>query len=124
MGELGSDAARLHAQIGAEALRMGVNELLALGDLSAHAVREFGPGARHFLTIEELLAALDKEMSAESTVLVKGSRFMKMERVVKYCTSETLPVKPAQGPAAAAAQTDRAMTSRSGNEEKKACCSH
>ena len=87
-GELGTDAAHLHAEIGAEALHMGVNELLALGDLSVHAVREFGPGARHFLNIEDLLAALDKKMATDSTVLVKGSRFMRMERVVNHCTQK------------------------------------
>ena len=86
MGELGSDAARLHGEIGAEARDMGVDELLALGELSSHAVREFGTGARHFERIEDLLAALDKDMDANSTVLVKGSRFMKMERVVRHCT--------------------------------------
>jgi len=112
MGELGSDAARLHAEIGAEALHMGVNELLALGELSVHAVREFGPGARHFLNIEALLAALDQKMATDSTVLVKGSRFMKMERVVKFCTAAT------------PAQTVHAMSPHSGNEEKKTCCSH
>ena len=88
MGELGTDAAHLHAGIGAEALHMGVNELLALGDLSVHAVREFGPGARHFFNIEDLLAALDEKMATDSTVLVKGSRFMKMERVVNHCTQK------------------------------------
>jgi UDP-N-acetylmuramoyl-tripeptide--D-alanyl-D-alanine ligase len=87
----------LHAEIGAEAQRMGVDELLALGELSVHAVREFGSGARHFERIEDLLAALDKDMDAGSTVLVKGSRFMKMERVVQHCT---------QG------------------EEEEVCCSH
>lgn len=86
MGELGDDAARLHGEIGAEAQRMGVDEMLALGDLSIHAVREFGAGARHFERIEDLLAALDQDMDADSTVLVKGSRFMKMERVVQHCT--------------------------------------
>jgi len=86
MGELGSDAARLHGEIGAEARDMGVDELLALGELSIHAVREFGAGAQHFERIEDLLAVLDKDLNADSTVLVKGSRFMKMERVVRHVT--------------------------------------
>ena len=87
MGELGADAAPLHGEIGAEARRMGVNEMLALGDLSAYAADEFGAGAQHFQRIEDLLAALDRDMDADSTVLVKGSRFMRMERVVQHCTS-------------------------------------
>ena len=66
---------------------MGVDELLALGELTAHTVHEFGAGARHFERIEDLLAALDKNMGAGSTVLVKGSRFMRMERVVQHCTA-------------------------------------
>jgi UDP-N-acetylmuramoyl-tripeptide--D-alanyl-D-alanine ligase len=86
MGELGSDTARLHGEIGVAARDLGVDELLALGELSANAVREFGAGARHFERIEDLLAALDKDMNADSTVLVKGSRFMRMERVVQHCT--------------------------------------
>ncbi|MEQ1743342.1 MAG: UDP-N-acetylmuramoyl-tripeptide--D-alanyl-D-alanine ligase [Candidatus Nitrotoga sp.] len=86
MGELGEDAARLHGEIGAEALRLGVNQLLALGKLTPHAVHEFGSGARHFERIEDLFALLDKNLDADSTVLVKGSRFMRMERVVQHCT--------------------------------------
>ncbi len=88
MGELGADAARLHGEIGAEARRMGVNKLLALGELTVHTVHEFGAGARHFDRIEDLLAALDKDLDEDSTVLVKGSRFMKMERVVQHCTED------------------------------------
>ncbi len=88
MGELGAAAVRLHGEIGAEARRMGVDQLLALGEMTAHTVHEFGSGARHFERIEDLLAALDKDMDADSTVLVKGSRFMRMERVVRYCTGQ------------------------------------
>jgi UDP-N-acetylmuramoyl-tripeptide--D-alanyl-D-alanine ligase len=89
MGELGEDAPRLHGDIGAEAHTMGVDELLALGELSTHAVREFGKGGRHFERIEDLLATLQRDLDADSTVLVKGSRFMKMERVVQRLESGT-----------------------------------
>ncbi len=85
MGELGEGAAAFHAEIGAEAKRAGIEKLYALGELSRNAAREFGGGAQHFDRIEELLAELDKELDANTTVLVKGSRFMKMERVVSYC---------------------------------------
>ncbi|MDO8262596.1 MAG: UDP-N-acetylmuramoyl-tripeptide--D-alanyl-D-alanine ligase [Gallionella sp.] len=84
MGELGDNAAAFHAEIGSEARRAGIEKLYALGALSANAVREFGSGARHFERIEDLLDALENELDADTTVLVKGSRFMKMERVVEY----------------------------------------
>lgn len=87
MGELGGNAAALHAQIGAAARRAGIEKLYALGALSSNAVREFGSGARHFERIEELNDALEQEMSKDATVLVKGSRFMKMDRVVKHFES-------------------------------------
>ena len=87
MGELGAAAVRLHGEIGTEARRLGVDELLALGELTAHTVHKFGAGARHFERIEDLLATLDRNMGAGSTVLVKGSRFMRMERVVQHCTA-------------------------------------
>jgi len=84
MGELGDGAAALHAEIGAEARRAGIEKLYALGELSRNAAQAFGSGARHFERIEDLLAELEKELDANTTVLVKGSRFMKMERVVEY----------------------------------------
>lgn len=87
MGELGADAPRFHAEIGAEAHALGIQKLLALGDLSAYAVEEFGAGASHFKRLEDLLACLEQNLDADSTVLVKGSRFMKMERVVQHCTA-------------------------------------
>jgi UDP-N-acetylmuramoyl-tripeptide--D-alanyl-D-alanine ligase len=87
MGELGDDAAILHAEIGGEARRAGIEKLYALGTLSGKAAREFGSGAQLFERIEDLQAALEKELDANTTVLVKGSRFMKMERVVQFCAA-------------------------------------
>lgn len=83
MGELGSDGVRLHEEIGEQAKRTGINHLFALGDLSRHAVQHFGPDGRHFEYIEDLLHDVENLMAPEVTVLVKGSRFMQMERVVK-----------------------------------------
>lgn len=82
MGELGADTAALHAEIGRAARAQGVNRLYTLGELSAHAARAFGSGARHFEHVEDLLAELEKRMAPTVTVLVKGSRFMRMERIV------------------------------------------
>lgn len=81
MGEIGEASAQYHDEIGGYAKSQGVDRLFALGDSAQLAVRNFGEGARHFCNIDKLIAAVDKELGPETTVLVKGSRFMKMERV-------------------------------------------
>ncbi|HEX8979566.1 MAG TPA: UDP-N-acetylmuramoyl-tripeptide--D-alanyl-D-alanine ligase [Parasulfuritortus sp.] len=83
MGELGAGAAELHREIGATAKQAGIDRLLCLGELSVNAVQAFGSGAMHFERIEELLAEVEQALGPDVTVLVKGSRFMQMERVVK-----------------------------------------
>ncbi|HEX4943736.1 MAG TPA: UDP-N-acetylmuramoyl-tripeptide--D-alanyl-D-alanine ligase, partial [Usitatibacteraceae bacterium] len=82
MGELGEGAALLHAEIGAFAKDAGVERLLALGPESVHAVRTFGDGATHFDTLEALVSEARAQAQPGVTILVKGSRFMRMERVV------------------------------------------
>ncbi len=82
MRELGDESAALHAQVGLAARQAGVDRLLALGDWSKSSVQAFGAGALHYERIEELLADLENELAPDVTVLVKGSRAMKMERVV------------------------------------------
>jgi UDP-N-acetylmuramoyl-tripeptide--D-alanyl-D-alanine ligase len=83
MGELGPGAADMHAEIGRFAREQGVSRLFALGEHSAHAARAFGAGARHFARIEDLLAEAERALAPGVTALIKGSRFMQMERVVK-----------------------------------------
>ncbi len=83
MGELGPEAAELHREIGRKAKAAGIDRLFALGSQSIHAVQGFGPGAMHFEHIEQLLAEVENALGPEVTVLVKGSRFMQMERVVQ-----------------------------------------
>lgn len=82
MGELGETAPALHAQVGLAARQAGVERLFGLGDLSKEAVRAFGQGGMHFERIEELLAEVENALAPDVTVLVKGSRAMRMERVV------------------------------------------
>jgi UDP-N-acetylmuramoyl-tripeptide--D-alanyl-D-alanine ligase len=82
MGELGDDAARLHSETGAAARKAGVERLLATGELSRHAVEAFGVGGAWFGDVEALVHALRGELAPGTNVLVKGSRFMRMERVV------------------------------------------
>lgn len=82
MGELGADAAAMHAQIGDYARAAGITSLYTLGELSALASSNFGAGARHFDRIDELIAQVKSTLAPDVTMLVKGSRFMQMERVV------------------------------------------
>jgi UDP-N-acetylmuramoyl-tripeptide--D-alanyl-D-alanine ligase len=83
MGELGDEGPALHAEVGEQARRAGIEHLLTLGELSAAAAKAFGSGARHFRELDALCSALDALITPAMTVLVKGSRFMRMERVVE-----------------------------------------
>lgn len=82
MGELGADAREMHAQIGQYARENGIAKLYALGEFTQAAVAAFGAQAQHFASVEALAEALQAQTSAQDVVLVKGSRFMQMERVV------------------------------------------
>jgi UDP-N-acetylmuramoyl-tripeptide--D-alanyl-D-alanine ligase len=82
MGEVGTQGEAFHAEVGARARERGIDHVWAAGALCAHAAAAYGSGARHFETADDLLAALGAAPEAAS-VLVKGSRFMKMERAVK-----------------------------------------
>ena len=82
MGELGAGAAALHRAAGRMAREAGVTRLYGLGELAQAAVAAFdGPGGA-FSTMDELLATLRNELSAPLHILVKGSRRMRMERVI------------------------------------------
>ncbi len=93
MGEIGDAAAQYHDEIGGYAKSAGVDALFALGEASAVAARNFGDGAHHYKKIEELIEALRSELSANTTVLVKGSRFMRMERVADAIATTVLPTE-------------------------------
>lgn len=82
MGEIGDISAQCHDEIGGYAKSQGVDRLLALGEHSVVAVRNFGSGGEHFENVDDLVSALRAMLAPDMVVLVKGSRFMKMERVV------------------------------------------
>ena len=93
MGEVGAQGQEFHEEIGAYAVTRGIETVLATGELARHLAAS---GARHYEQFDELLAALDEELGGnasmtnlKTTVLVKGSRFMKMERVVQHLTGST-----------------------------------
>ena len=79
MGEVGDQGPAFHAEVGRYARDRGIETIWCAGELMRHAAQ--AAGARHFETVAELLAALNEAMPYAS-VLVKGSRFMKMEQVV------------------------------------------
>jgi len=83
MGELGDDAARLHAETGSQVRDAGISRLLATGELSRNTVEAFGEGASWHADIDDLATRLKAELGEGVNVLVKGSRFMRMERVVE-----------------------------------------
>ena len=86
MGEVGAQAAAFHAEIGRRARDAGVDRMYLLGESCAHAAEAFGAGAQRYDAVDALLTGLETGLAADVTVLVKGSRFMRMERVVQALT--------------------------------------
>ncbi len=80
MGEVGDQGPAFHAEVGAYAKQRGIETLWCAGELMQHAAQAFA-GARHFASVEALIADLGSAPAA-AAIVVKGSRFMKMERVV------------------------------------------
>ena len=104
MGEVGAAGPEFHAEVGAHAARRKIDRLLGLGTLARHAVdaaQGDGVLAMHCADIDQLIAAVHPHASA-GTVLVKGSRFMRMERVVAALAPSTASAASAP-PAEAAA---------------------
>uniref|UniRef100_C5CNF0 UDP-N-acetylmuramoyl-tripeptide--D-alanyl-D-alanine ligase n=2 Tax=Variovorax paradoxus TaxID=34073 RepID=C5CNF0_VARPS len=85
MGEVGNRAPEFHAEVGDWARQRGIEAVYALGAETAHSIAAFdgGDNGRHFADIEALGAAVLARLPQVGSVLVKGSRFMKMERVVQ-----------------------------------------
>ncbi|MDI9819210.1 MULTISPECIES: UDP-N-acetylmuramoyl-tripeptide--D-alanyl-D-alanine ligase [unclassified Legionella] len=82
MGELGSWTREHHEQVGHVALHQGVDLLLTYGVDSEYASNIFGENARHYNNQEALVRDLLLTLDADTTVLVKGSRASKMEKIV------------------------------------------
>jgi len=83
MGELGDVAEELHAEAGRIAKQSGMERLFAIGPLSRATVSAFGAGAQHFSDVSLLVDQVRSEITPDVTLLVKGSRAMQMERVVR-----------------------------------------
>lgn len=85
MGEVGAEGVAFHEEIGAYARARQIDQLFTLGTLARHASLAFGSAARHFDDMDTLNNEV-AAVPAGASVLVKGSRFMKMERVVQRLT--------------------------------------
>lgn len=80
-GELGEDADAIHHQMGEQARNAGVERLFCVGEMSRLAARSFGEGAEHFNAVKSLQTKLEHILDADVTVLIKGSRFMNLDRL-------------------------------------------
>lgn len=82
MGELGETAIQHHIDAGESAKSAGINNLFTIGELSLNAAQSFGSVDSHFESYAELEKELLEVLDENTTVLIKGSRYMQMDKVV------------------------------------------
>lgn len=80
-GELGDDKEQIHRELGYKAKAAGIKQLMTVGQYSALASTAFGIGAQHFEDIAEIQSYLEKNLTENTTCLIKGSRFMQLDRL-------------------------------------------
>jgi len=90
MGEVGAQGPAFHREVGAYARERGIERLEATGPQARLAVEAFGVGARWHADVDALCAAVVPAAGTQATILVKGSRFMHMERVVAAVLGEAV----------------------------------
>lgn len=99
MAEVGGEGPAFHREAGTSARAAGIDALLAVGPQARHAVTAFGAGGMHFHDMPALLTAVPGHMHSARSVLVKGSRSMKMEQVVRLlqaaCVQSPVPASAA-----------------------------
>jgi UDP-N-acetylmuramoyl-tripeptide--D-alanyl-D-alanine ligase len=88
MGEVGDQGPQFHEEVGAYARARGIDHFFTLGELAAHSATAYGAAAKHYEDIDRINQAVEQVLTPDTTVLVKGSRFMKMERVVQHLLSQ------------------------------------
>ena len=86
MKELGPDEKKLHYQAGEKIRAAGIQHLFTLGELSAATTEAFGKDAQHFTEFNTLISALQPYLTPDNTLLIKGSRSMRMERIINTIT--------------------------------------
>lgn len=87
MGEVGEHGVQFHAEVGEYAMTKNIEKLFTIGPLASETSKHF-PMSRHFDSMEVLIAAVTSELPQVNSILVKGSRFMKMEQVVRVIMTQ------------------------------------
>jgi UDP-N-acetylmuramyl pentapeptide synthase len=82
MGEVGTQGAAFHTEAGEYAQQHHIEHVLTLGELSLHTAKACTQ-AKHCKDMAELQQQVNALLPDVCTLLVKGSRFMRMERVVQ-----------------------------------------
>jgi UDP-N-acetylmuramoyl-tripeptide--D-alanyl-D-alanine ligase len=83
MAEVGTQGPQFHAEVGAHARVRGIDHLIACGPATAATAEAFGARAEHFESVDAACDRVAELATAGATVLVKGSRSMRMERIVQ-----------------------------------------
>lgn len=83
MKELGANAKEMHFTAGEKIRAAGIHHLFTLGEMSAATAEGFGQSAQHFTDQTQLITALHPHLKDSTTILIKGSRSMKMEKIVE-----------------------------------------
>jgi UDP-N-acetylmuramoyl-tripeptide--D-alanyl-D-alanine ligase len=96
MGEVGDQGPQFHAEVGAYAAERGIEAFYTLGALCVDAAKAFGP-ARHFEDMPTLVAAVQSQVFDFQSIVVKGSRFMKMEQVVDALVQQAAQINNKKG---------------------------
>lgn len=86
-GELGPDSLQIHQQMGRDAKTAEVNRLFTVGNQSAEAAAQFGDNAEHFADRDSLQSYLQQHLQAGITCLIKGSRFMQLDKLADALAS-------------------------------------
>ncbi|HDY85427.1 MAG TPA: UDP-N-acetylmuramoyl-tripeptide--D-alanyl-D-alanine ligase, partial [Methylophaga sp.] len=87
-GELGADSEQLHSQMGVDAKSAGVKRLWTVGVQSKNACETFGAGAQHFDDVAALETVLKQTITQDVTCLIKGSRFMQLDKLADSLAQE------------------------------------
>jgi len=80
-GELGDSDKAIHQELGSQAKAEGVERLMTIGDSSELATESYGENAQHFKDINALETLLEKELNEDIVCLIKGSHFMRLDKL-------------------------------------------